>query len=834
MKAVVMAGGEGSRLRPLTSNLPKPMVPIVNRPCMEYILVLLKNFGITEIVATLQFLPQMIKNYFSDGSSLGVNMSYSIEDSPLGTAGSVKNAEDHLKERFIVISGDALTDINLSEAVKFHADKGSMATIILKRVKNPLEFGVIVTTEDGKIERFLEKPTWGQVFSDTVNTGIYILEPEIFEMIPKNQIFDFSKDLFPMMLDKKMPLYGYVGEGYWADIGNIEQYKQANFDVLQRKINVEPPGIKMLEDIWIGEGASIHPSVNLQGPTVIGQYSEIRAGVDLKEFTILGDNVVVDNYSHTHRIIVMSNSYIGKHSNIHNGIIGKNCDVKNSVRIAPGAAIGDDCLIGDNAIINNDVKIYPFKEVEDGATINQSIIWETRGARTLFGKQGITGLINIDITPNKAMRIAQAWATLLDKGSAVIASRDSNRASRMIKNAIIAGLNSSGISCRDLRVAPTPVNRYRVQTTRCLGGVHVRISPFDPQTIQILVFDKNGIDVSESIQRNIERYFFREDFRRGYFNEIGEIIYPPRTSEYYTNGLLNLIDKELINEKKFKVVVDYSYGSSSLILPYIFSKMDVDVISFNAYANEEKTTITTEELELSKSSVTKAINTFKADFGVIIDSASEKMIVFDETGAQISFDDVLMMMIKLVCLYEKKKGKIAIPLSISTKLDMLVEEFGRKLIWTKVSSYSLMEAAIRPDVVFVGAQGGGYIFSQFTKSYDAIFSLFKLLEYLAKSEMKISQIVKSLPNYYLSIDKVRCPFEKKGLVMRKIMEDYADEDIELIDGVKVYINGRKEWILIIPDTSEPYVRLYSEGSTKKKADAILKDLVVKIEGIIKD
>ena len=213
-----MAGGEGTRLRPLTSNMPKPMMPLANRPMMEHILDLLKQHGFDEIVVTVAFMANIIRNWFGDGSDFGVRIVYATEDTPLGTAGSVRNAMDELTETFLVISGDVLTDIDLSKIVKNHSDTGALATIGLIRVENPLEFGIVITREDGSIERFLEKPGWGQVFSDTINTGIFVLEPEIFDYIEPDRSVDFSGEVFPAMLADEKPIFGAIGEGYWEDV----------------------------------------------------------------------------------------------------------------------------------------------------------------------------------------------------------------------------------------------------------------------------------------------------------------------------------------------------------------------------------------------------------------------------------------------------------------------------------------------------------------------------------------------------------------------------------------------------------------------------------------
>src|SRR2546427_220746 len=263
MKAVVMAGGEGSRLRPLTSGIPKPLVPVVGKPVMEHILRLLRKHGITDVVVTLQYLGSAIRDYFGDGSDFGVDITYVVEDSPLGTAGSVKNAQEFLDEPFIVISGDALTDIDLGAVMRYHQEKGAAATIVLTSVPNPLEFGVVITNPDGTIKRFLEKPSWGEVFSDQVNTGIYIIEPKVLDMMPPATVVDWSSDVFPKMLANAMPLYGHLVPGYWCDIGNIQTYYQANWDALEGRVDVEISGERRHGNVWIGEGSTIDAGVKI-------------------------------------------------------------------------------------------------------------------------------------------------------------------------------------------------------------------------------------------------------------------------------------------------------------------------------------------------------------------------------------------------------------------------------------------------------------------------------------------------------------------------------------------------------------------------------------------
>ncbi len=239
MKAVIMAGGFGTRLHPLTINMPKPMVPIFNRPIMLHIVDLLKRHGITELIMLLYHQPETIKNFFGDGSEFGVSITYVTPLDDFGTAGAVKAAAKHLDERFVIISGDLLTDFDLSKALDFHEQKQAQATLALTSVADPLQFGVVITDNQGRISQFLEKPDWGEVFSDTINTGIYILEPEVLDLIPVGENYDWSKDVFPAMLAQKTALFGCILKGYWADIGHTDAYLDASRDLCAGKIKVE-------------------------------------------------------------------------------------------------------------------------------------------------------------------------------------------------------------------------------------------------------------------------------------------------------------------------------------------------------------------------------------------------------------------------------------------------------------------------------------------------------------------------------------------------------------------------------------------------------------------
>ena len=435
-----MAGGEGTRLRPLTSNQPKPMVPIVGKPCMEHIIDLLRRHGIDEIVVTVAYLPQVIRGYFGDGESMGVTLHYSVEETPLGTAGSVKHAEALLDETFLVISGDALCDFDLTAIVAAHKAGGAVATLGLKSVENPLEFGVVIIDEDGRIERFLEKPSWGQVFSDTINTGVYVLEPEVLRNVPADEPYDFSKQLFPALLSRGKHLYGHVLEGYWQDVGNLEQYRQANFDALDGRIELDLPGIRLRDNVYLGDGVQLPELGQIQGPAFVGNYSKIEPGARIGAYSVLGQNAVVKDGAQIERSVIDSGSYIGQSARIEGAILGKGVDVRAHAVVNEGVAIGDECSIGSQSVLAPNVKVYPFKTIEAGAAIHSNLIWESRGITTLFGRDEVSGLVNVDITPDVASRIGMAYGTTLARDARIVVSRDANPAARMIKRSLISGL----------------------------------------------------------------------------------------------------------------------------------------------------------------------------------------------------------------------------------------------------------------------------------------------------------------------------------------------------------------------------------------------------------
>jgi mannose-1-phosphate guanylyltransferase/phosphomannomutase len=807
MRAVVMAGGEGTRLRPLTVNRPKPMVPVANRPVMEHIIRLVKQHGIGEIVATLQYLPDVIQDYFGDGSEFGVSMAYSIETKPLGTAGSVKLASHLLDETFLVISGDALTDMDLADLIQFHKKKGSVATLALTRVEKPLEFGVVITDGSGRITRFLEKPSWSEVFSDTINTGIYVLEPEVLALMEENGVYDWSKEIFPLLLETGRPIYGYVSRDYWCDIGSLEQYLQANHDAVSGKVRLSIPGDEIRRGVWLGRNVAIDPTAEIETPCVIGDGAVIRPGARVAEYTVLGPNTVLDAGAEVKRSVTQSQAYVGRGADVRAAIIGKGASLGQRASVGQGAVIGDQTNVGEGAIIKPWVKIWPNKSVEAGAQVNTTMVWGNRLQRVTFGPDGINGLGNIEITPELAVRLGEAFGSTLAKGEAVCVSRDSYPSSVMLKRAVMAGLASAGIRVYNLESAPLPLARYAVGALGAKGGLYVGANPFSPGHVTIKLLDNRGIDMETAAERKIETMMVREDTRKVPVEEIGAVSYPAKLMEFYRTGFLEKIDATAVRKRQFKVVFDYGHGAAGQIISSVIGDLGCQELSLNAGLDWRRFSRTEAEIAVALQDLAATIGAIKADFGVLFDATGQRIHLVDNRGRILSGQQALALYTHL-SLENQKKQLVAVPVTATAAIEKIAK--GNWVTRTKTGARSLMQVAASSKVRFAGDDAGGFIFPEFYAGLDGTFATAQLMQMLALSGLPLDKVVDSLPKIAVATETIDCPLEAKGKVMRYLSDATAPLQPVLVDGIKVEEEGK--WIALIPDPVRPLLHMTYEPS----------------------
>jgi mannose-1-phosphate guanylyltransferase/phosphomannomutase len=826
-----MAGGEGSRLRPLTIGRPKPMVPVVNKTVIGHIFDLLKHHGITEVVVTLRYMASAIQDFFDDGSSIGMKLTYSVEEAPLGTAGSVRNAAKYLDDTFIVISGDALTDFNLQEILRVHKERSALASITLTHVPNPLEFGVIVTDDQGRITQFLEKPSWGEVISDTVNTGLYVLEPEVLDLIPDGVPYDFASELFPRMLADHQALYGYISEGYWCDVGNMNEYMKANADVLYGKLRLaEPIGTHLGGGIWVGENVEISPSAQLFGPIYLGDEVKIKGDVRIYGPAVIRDYTVVDNYNRIERSVIWRNNYIGESCELRGVVITRQCSIKAHVVAYEGVVIGDNCVVGEGSVLHPNVKLWPHKEIEAGATIKDSIIWGNQGRRALFSRFGVSGVVNVDLTPEFAAKLSAALGATLPKGSYVAINRDVHRSARMLKRALVSGLPGTGINVWDLGTVAIPVVRHFVRQRKdTSAGIHVRLSPFDQRVVDIRIIDSQGLNQSNAAERAIERNFFREDFRRAFLNEIGLIDYAHQPINVYTEDFLRHVDAQRVRDFGFKLVVDYSHGLSADTLADILTKMAVDVVPLNARMDESKLAMLHAEFKANQERMGKIVQALGANLGVQLDVGGEKIFLVDENGNVID-DITAAALIMELALYAHPGRPVAIPVTMPNAFEAIANWHGARLFRITQNLHGPMHTASYIGVLMIADGAGSFIFPGFQPAVDGMMATVRLLEYLAIRKMSISEVISYLPKFHLAKEDVECAWEAKGAVMRVLLNRHLHRQVDKIDGIKIHLDGG-EWVHLSPNPEKPRFEIMAEAHDDERAEQLVyeyRDMIVEI------
>lgn len=812
MKAVIMAGGKGTRLRPLTCNKPKPMVPIVNRPMMEHILYLLKKHNFDEVLITLFYLPELIQNYFGDGADFGMKIKYSLEESPLGTAGSVKKIINDLTDTFLVISGDALTDINLKEAVKFHKEKKAKVTIVLKKVANPLEYGVVITDQKGEVKRFLEKPGWGEVFSDTVNTGIYILEPEIFNLFEAGKEFDFSKNLFPMLLNNGELICGYVADGYWSDIGNLEQYREAHYDVLTGKVNVSIPGREVKPGIWLGDSVEIDPEARVEGPVLLGDYCRIKGDASVEGFTVVGNYGIINEGTSIKRGILWNHCYLGPHSEIRGGILCHHTYLKGKNAVYEGAVLGEGVSMGARSTVKPNIKVWPNKNIESGSTLNESMIWSKKGARSLFGSSGISGTVNQEITPEFVAKLGAIFGAHLKPGAKIVVGSDNFRAARVFKRAFISGVLAAGTGVYDLGTLPTALTRHALVSLGTQGGAQLRINPQDSEGLLIEFLDKQGLNIDKGTERAIENSYMNEDFPRAGVDNLGELTFVPQLIEPYLEGLVSPEIKELIKKRRFKLVSLYDGGNISFILPGLMEMLGCQVQPENDYTNRSGQPRTLQELLAAISKVAGNVQKDGADLGIVVDQNAERLLLIDDRGDLLK-EEQLNALLSFLILKYKPEAVVPVQVTAPHYIEALAREFRGKVIRTKVNPRSLMEKTAH-EKLFPTIDGQGSYLPQF----DALFSLVKVMELLAREEISLSKAKAMIPVVERAYLEAECPWDYKGRVMRQLYEENQDRHVETTDGLKIFHD--QGWALVLPDADEPVFKIYAEANTSEEADAL--------------
>jgi mannose-1-phosphate guanylyltransferase/phosphomannomutase len=809
VKAIVMAGGKGTRMRPLTCELPKPMLPVMNKPVLEYILALLRKYEIRDIALTLSFLPQKIMDYFEDGSKLGLNLSYFIEDNPLGTAGSIRATGSFLDDTFVVISGDCITNVNLKEAITLHKSRNAAVTMILKKVDYPLDYGIAITNPEGYITEFVEKPSWGEVFSDTANTGIYIMEPRVLDLVGDGAPCDFSRDVFPTLLKKGHRIAAYVTNDYWNDIGGLDSYIRTHHDFFDRQIDLSLLE-RDLSKVTVGRNTTIEPSAIIRAPCLIGSNCRIGPNVLLDSYTVIGDNCIIEDDASIRRCILWNNCYVSNGVELRGSVIGRRAQIRHHVSTQENSVLGDETTIGERSIIKSNIKIWPRKFVEPQSVVDRSIIWANRLSRALFGQRGLSGVLNVDMTPEFATRLGSAYGTVIGKGASVVVSSDHTDSSKLFKLAFLSGLISVGVDAYDLSGMLIPFARKAVTGLYADGGIHIMQSLDSPDRLHVLFLDATGIEADRTLEKSIESAYFKEEFKRCGHKDLGCVVDVPDYCDSYTQTLMLRLELDAIAEARPKVCLCSTKKAVCAILEGMLTEMGCLVAS---------QTIVDDFLPYL---LMQEIDNENADLGCFVDGNGDKLILMDATGSIIR-DDRLFMLTSSI-LFDKTPGfELLAPQHMTSKLELLAASKHGIVKRTKTGANNQMKTLIEKDGSLENSP-------QYWLQYDAIASLAFIIEYLCQDRSTLSEVMNQIPSYRVENTTIHCPWESMGKVMRLLIKESDGQNLNLMEGVKIY--DSEAWALILPDAEQPILQIFAEGKNIRETRNILKRYTLMIENYI--
>ncbi|MCS7185039.1 MAG: hypothetical protein NZ870_03855, partial [bacterium] len=493
----------------------------------------------------------------------------------------------------------------------------------------------------------------------------------------------------------------------------------------------------------------------------------------------------------------------------------KNVKVGSATYIDVGSVVGEDVKIGNNVKIVQEVKIWPDKTIEDGAQVNQSVVWGKRFSKSLFGDGGIKGIANFEITPEFAAKLGAAIGAYLGLKSYVITSRCPHKASRMIKRALISGLLSTGVKVGDLRTAPLPVMRYEIGKEGEVGGIHVRIYPYDQKQIEIKIFGAKGELIPPSVERTIEQYFIREDFPRAQLNETGEVVLPPRAQEHYIDGFLKSIKLDDIRKKSMKIVIDYNHSPASLVLPTILGECAVEVVALNADINPQKATYP-KDIKNELEQLSDVCTSIKAECGFMIDPGAERVFVVDDRGRIIEPQELILVIIKMLTKLNIQ-GKVVVPVAATSLLDEIKDI---NVIRTPLSQSKLETITRTEKPLFAATCDGAFIFPEFNYSFDGLYTVCKIIELLSILDTRLSRLERDIPVLpFTEKVAVPCSFDKKATVMRMAATEAMGKRCDFTDGVKIY--NKNSWVLITPDPELPFINIFAESENISE----LKDLI---------
>ncbi len=818
VKAVAVAGGEGTRLRPLTLQRAKPMVPLINQPVLVHMVRQLRRYGVTELQLTLRYMASLIQDYFQTHPISELQIGYHIEEFPLGTAGSLKQVARRWHDPFLVVSGDALTDMNFRALYEKHIATGADVTIALQPMDETHEYGVVLTDRNNWVHDFVEKPRPSEQQSNRVNTGMYILNPSVLDLIPDHQEFDFSSDLFPALLQQNRPIYGHVTEGYWCDVGNTEAYMKATRDLLHGHVDLfDTLGTEHAPGIWVGRDVFIHPTAQLTGPLFLGTEVQVQAQAVIRGPAVIRPNTIVDSHAQVEESVIWRNSYLGPGSRVQGAIIGRQCSVRAHSHVSEGCVVGDGCILEEGTILMPHVKLWPYKRIARASTIRENIVWGRQGQQELFRGFTISGQTNLDLTPETAAKIGVALGSSLPKAADVAVNSDPHMASGMIKRAIVSGLPGAGVNTLDLGSVAMPVLRHFVRGNRSVqAGLHVRVNPDDPhpQSLNVQILEANGSNLGKRMEQRIQSLFFQEDLRRVGMEDIGTTRDAPNCVEAYVADFLTKVFAEQLHTVPFKLVVDYSNGMAAPVMSTILEHLQIEAIPLNSLRREDLPPMDPDRTHRRLGELASIVKAVHAHAGVMLDVTGELVRVVDDQGLVLTPYQADALFLDLA-LFHHPRSRVVYPDNMPAPYTAIARAYEAEVVPCKSDMHNLMTAAASGHVLVALNGRGHFIFPFFHPAPDPMMASVKLLEYLAVRREPISHIMAGLPAINHRRVLAPAPWTQRGRVMNQFNERYQAERMNTLEGLKI-CTGPDEWVQLQPSAVHPALEIALDAPTRSR------------------
>jgi mannose-1-phosphate guanylyltransferase/phosphomannomutase len=731
LQAIIMAGGEGVRLRPLTLDKPKPLVPVLGEPVMGYSLKLLKRHGLLDVAATVLYLPHAIRDAFGKGEKYGVNLHYLEEAQPMGTAGSVRLAKGMVTDTFVILSGDGLTDCDLTEAIAFHKSRNAQATLVLKSVPIPLSYGVVITDDTGRVQRFVEKPDWSGVFSDQVNTGIYILEKEVLDLIPEDSAYDFGKDLFPRMVREGMAVYGYPMTGYWCDIGDQGAYLQAQLDLLRGEADFDVPGRPSGHAILEGS-CTLEPNVTLEGLCYIGEGALIKQGAILSEGAVIGPGTIIEEGAHITRSCLWEYCRVGRCSRIEGAILCRQAQVRPGGQMMEGSALGAGAVLGSHARLNCGTKVWPQKEVGSEVIASENVVWGDLKRLHL----NEFGAITLD-SPARADQLAAAAVVGLNAASVALCYRGDGEA---LYTLLAGSFAARGAQTFLLGDGYLPILSMAMRIMQLHLGVMV-----DGQKVTILC--QNGLMLKKSQIQAIESSALKQEYPPA-FAQTATLTPISGMKELYLINLIKGIDQKVFEKSGLHVAV---FCDDDALLSLALKALN--------RAGLKKVR--------GESAKERALKSWETGFLLEPDGTSsyvmDKTILPDETSQQM-----------LVWHLAAMEGSL--PLFASAETPRAVEDLG-PVRW-------------KQDISVLNKDEQSAYLHQYDLMHDGLLRMLALLNPLAGRSLQ--SLMDQLPKTHRVRRDVPCPTGEKGRVLRMLCENAKEK--ELGEGLRIRHGSGSVWL----------------------------------------